>query len=145
MLAETEVKYCKCGCGQITSRAKRNYRSYKEHILKGEYRRFIRGHHNRVLKQGYKRGYFKHHGYIYILKPDHPNRTQGNYVKRSRIIMEIALGRFLKSYEYVHHLNRVRDDDRIDNLKLVTLGQHNQEHNLAQKMLKARWPCSQKF
>ena len=145
MLAGADIKYCECGCGQITNRAKRNYRSYKEYILKGEYRRFIKGHHNRVLKQGYKKGYFKHYGYIYVLKPNHPNPTQGKYVKRSRLVMEKKLDRILESHEYIHHLNGIRDDDRLENLKIVTLSQHNREHWNTKKMIRARWPCSQKF
>ena len=64
-------------------------------------------------------------GYVYILKPDHPFCNNRGYVRRSHLVMEQKLGRYLKPEEIVHHRNGIRDDDRPENLKLFA---NNDKH-----------------
>lgn len=49
-------------------------------------------------------------------------------IKRSRHTMEELLGRRLLPSELVHHINKNRQDDRPENLKIMTRGEHNILH-----------------
>ena len=78
----------------------------------------------------WKGGKAIHNGYIYILKKDHPNATIKGYVKEHRLVMEKHLGRYLTKKEIVHHINGIRNDNRVENLKLLKDGnEHLKEHN----------------
>ena len=57
-------------------------------------------------------------GYVLIYLPNHPFCDAGKYVKRSRLVMEKRLKRYLDPKEIVHHINGIKEDDRIKNLKL---------------------------
>ena len=59
-------------------------------------------------------------GYIMRYCPDHPRATKKvPYVLEHILVMEAELGRYLKEKERVHHKNRKRDDNRIENLELL--------------------------
>ena len=131
-----ESGICECGCGQKTTISPQT--SAREGIKRGQPRRFCFGHQNRRFIKNHshksKPNQFYHSGYVYVLAPnDHPNPTFNRYIKRSRLVVEKHLGRYLSHDEQVHHTNEIRDDDRIENLEVVSLGQHNTLHK------KRRW------
>ena len=68
-------------------------------------------------------------GYILIYSPAHPFRNSRNCVFEHRLVMEKHLGRYLTPEEVVHHENEIKDDNRIENLRLFSgVGKHNKYH-----------------
>lgn len=59
-------------------------------------------------------------GYILIKRPEHPYANNNGYVREHRLVIEQHLHRFLLPSEIVHHLNHIKDDNRIENLQLVS-------------------------
>ncbi len=69
-------------------------------------------------------------GYITRCFPDHPNANSLGYVPEHRLVMEQHIGRYLTKDEVVHHINEDRQDNRIENLQLMTKSEHTRYHNL---------------
>lgn len=80
-------------------------------------------------------------GYICCYVPDHPAATHDGYVMKHRLIMERKINRYLTEDEVVHHINHVRDDNRIENLQLMTKHDHMSLH-MRERHEKRRKTCS---
>ncbi len=66
-------------------------------------------------------------GHWLILIPTHPFAGKKGYVRRSRLVAEKCLGRYLTQKEVIHHINGNSSDDRLKNLYLFsTQSRHNQ-------------------
>lgn len=84
-------------------------------------------HHN------WKGGMYRHSdGYIYEYAPDHPDAPKGKgYVLQHRLIVERSLCRYLLPTEIVHHRNEDKQDNRLENLEVVTRSRHMKHHKSA--------------
>jgi hypothetical protein len=61
-------------------------------------------------------------GYVMVYAPEHPNANKHNKtVLEHVLVMSEHLGRPLFPDERVHHMNGIRNDNRIENLELWTV------------------------
>lgn len=70
-----------------------------------------------------KDGYVRLSGY-----QNHPRSWSGGLVYEHLIVMEKHLGHVVPKNMDVHHKNRNRSDNRIENLELITVSEHHIEH-----------------
>ena len=63
-------------------------------------------------------------GYIQIWMPEHPNAKGAGYIHEHRLVMSKHLNRPLTSNEFIHHKNGKKDDNRLNNLELMTKHNH---------------------
>lgn len=62
-------------------------------------------------------------GYVRVYAPNHP-RASGGRVFQHILVAEQTLGRAIGRDEVVHHINHVKDDNRPENLAVMTNGEH---------------------
>lgn len=67
-------------------------------------------------------------GYILAYCPMHPKAHADGYVLLHRVIMERHIGRYLNNNEVAHHINHIRSDNRIENLRLMDKKEHQSMH-----------------
>ena len=68
-------------------------------------------------------------GYVSVYTPNHPKANKDGYVMEHILVMEKHISRHLTENEVVHHNNRIRDDNRIENLVLMTKSTHASMHS----------------
>lgn len=67
-------------------------------------------------------------GYILAYAPTHPKAGKTGYILLHRAIVEFQIGRYLNDDEVVHHMNHIRDDNRIENLIIMKKHDHMSMH-----------------
>src|SRR3990167_1435286 len=105
-------------CGKLLTRIQ----------LVGKGQRFC----SRVCNRAYwtRTGTKDAHGYIGVHTPNHPFADSRGRVSQHRLVMEQVLGRYLLPVEIVHHKNGIRDDNRPENLELLTRTTHHNGFDL---------------
>lgn len=87
-------------------------------------------------------------GYVLIASPDHPHRDNRGYVREHRLVVEKQLGRYLDPRLEVHHLNGIKTDNSIENLKVMTFEEHlklHQDQHVSKQVLKECAVCKKEF
>ncbi len=67
-------------------------------------------------------------GYISVYCSNHPSQSKDGYVMEHRLIIEEIIGRYLEPKEVVHHINKIRSDNRLENLKHMSFVAHAGMH-----------------
>ncbi len=71
-------------------------------------------------------------GYIWVKVGVRSNKLE------HRLVMEQVLGRPLRADEQVNHINHVRDDNRPENLEVISASDHGRESNAYAKEMRRR-------
>ena len=67
-------------------------------------------------------------GYVRVYGLLHPYSEGRKMIPEHVVVMELSVGRRIKSIEVVHHKNGNRQDNRLVNLQLMTKSEHLQLH-----------------
>jgi len=101
---------CMCSCGKL-------FEAYAHNLKAGATKSCGCARHA-------KKGLTYSQGYASVWMPEHPRAgVRSHRVLEHILVMEAKLGRYLVEGEEIHHLNSVRDDNRIENLELWTKSQ----------------------
>jgi len=117
----------------IGMRGKKHSEETKERLSKANKGRKFSEEHNKRIAEAKKKGGIGHKkkktdGYIMVYFPDHPCSNKDGYIMEHILVMECILGRHLNENEVVHHINHKRDDNRKENLMLMTASEHMSLH-----------------
>lgn len=110
-----KAQFCSRKCKSVWDKKKTGYWKDKKMPFYKRPNKDIGGEKNPNWKGGRRKD---KDGYIIVLCPDHLYRDGDNYVREHRLVMENYLKRFLHPTEVIHHINEIKDDNRIDNLML---------------------------
>jgi hypothetical protein len=69
-------------------------------------------------------------GYNYFIDYEHPLATgNSGRILLHRHLISMQLGRWISKDEHVHHIDENKLNNEINNLRLVSLSEHNKIHN----------------
>ena len=112
----------------------------KQSLAAKKFRKEHPNYWSREKHPNWKGGRIKREGYIHI-RMEHPKSNRGYYPEH-RLVMETSLGRILESWEIVHHKNGIKNDNRIENLHLIS---HPLEHISMDDLIRENKSLKQKI
>jgi hypothetical protein len=88
-----------------------------------------------IKRKGYSYRIKTPAGYIEIRRPEHPRGKNRKYVAEHILIWEQFNHKYLPLNYVIHHLNGIKDDNRIENLVALPIKEHH-VHLLNQELQK---------
>lgn len=137
---QIEKGLCQCGCGEKTKIAHKT-NSHLGHV-RNQPIKYIKDHQNRGRigpdSAHWRGGRTSSHGYVLILKPNHPKANSRGYIQEHILIAEKVLGKLLPTGAVIHHINENRSDNRKENLVIC---QDENYHRFLHVRLRALKAC----
>lgn len=92
-------------------------RAYKSSVAKARgYGKWMAGRYGEKANNWNGGRQMHRNGYIYIYSPDHPYCDRHKMVFEHRLVVERLIGRYLLPKEEIHHLNKIKHDNKPNNL-----------------------------
>lgn len=137
------MKQCK-HCA-IAFAPKRNEQIYCSHSCAAHYKGINKRGTTLPGRQGweYSKRTTDKNGYIRMYAAKHPHANGRKMIQEHIMVMELHLNRPLTATECVHHINKDKLDNRLENLQLMTKAQHSKLH--AQETVKTRQRIGGRF
>ena len=127
--ADEAGRFCECGCGSPVQRRFVSGHNRRGSTTSPEHRARIGATQRRVwatqrvrMPLGSRR---KDANGYWLIKV---REGGGRWDKEHILIAQAEIGRELRDGEHVHHINCVRDDNRPENLAVLTAGDHSRAH-----------------
>lgn len=86
--------------------------------------------------QSWKGKKCKYGKYIHVYQPKHPKADMRGRVLEHVLVIEKYLGHYLEGKEVVHHINEIKDDNRLENLRLFSSQSKHMKFHWEKKKLK---------
>lgn len=80
-------------------------------------------------------------GYMYCYNPSHPLANKAGKVYEHRYVMSLHLGRWLERDEVVHHKDKDRTNNSLENLELTNASDHAKLHAVENGCVHYEHPC----
>lgn len=91
------------------------------------------------------RGYHDSNGRFRVYRPDYPGHYSNGCAMRSHVVFWLETGQCPPKDKLLHHINGIKDDDRIENLILLGHSEHTTIHCANKKVSFVCSSCGKQF